>query len=146
MKYFSLNVKCILYRETLQSYAVRKVSAGENFSVFLTIDGDVFSCGAGNFGQLGNGSRSATSLHRLVAAQVTQVTCGRRHMLAYIPSRRSLCSLVLNSCVQIGRLYAPFKKKCLFYHSLIIYVVGSRSTNNSAVLNFLPGTWVTGLD
>lgn len=96
--------------KTLRSIGVRKVSAGEDFSVFLTIDGGVFSCGAGNFGQLGHGNRNNVSLPRMVVemmgTQVTQVTCGNRHTLTYVKSRGRVYSFGLNSCGQLGRLSA----------------------------------------
>lgn len=33
--------------KTLRSIGVRHISAGDDFSVFLTMDGGVFTCGAG---------------------------------------------------------------------------------------------------
>ncbi|XP_055315048.1 probable E3 ubiquitin-protein ligase HERC4 isoform X2 [Sitodiplosis mosellana] len=109
--------------KTLRSIGVRKVSAGEDFSVFLTLDGGVFSCGAGNFGQLGHGNRNNVSLPRMVVemmgTQVTQVTCGNRHTLTYVPSRGRIYGFGLNSCGQLG----------------------NRSTNNSAVPIVVIGPW-----
>lgn len=88
---------------------MRKVSAGEDFSVFLTLDGGVFSCGAGNFGQLGHGNRNNVSLPRMVVemmgTQVTQVTTGNRHTLTYVPSRGRVYGFGLNSCGQLGSLF-----------------------------------------
>lgn len=109
--------------KTLRSIGVRKVSAGEDFSVFLTLDGGVFSCGAGNFGQLGHGNRNNVSLPRMVVemmgTQVTQVTCGNRHTLTYVPSRGRVYSFGLNSCGQLG----------------------TRSTNNATVPMLVIGPW-----
>lgn len=93
--------------KTLRSIGVRKVFAGEDFSIFLTSDGGVFSCGAGNFGQLGHGNRANVSLPRMVVemmgTEVSQVTCGNRHSLTYVPSRGRVFAFGLNSCGQLGR-------------------------------------------
>ncbi|KAJ8938616.1 hypothetical protein NQ314_011425 [Rhamnusium bicolor] len=39
---------------TLRNIRVRSIACGEEFSTFLTLDGGVFTCGAGMFGQLGH--------------------------------------------------------------------------------------------
>lgn len=92
--------------KTLRSIGVRKVAAGEDFSVFLTLDGGVFSCGAGNYGQLGHGNKNNVSLPRciveMMGTEVTQVTCGNRHTLTYVPSRGRVFGFGLNSCGQLG--------------------------------------------
>lgn len=93
--------------KTLRSIGVRKISAGEDFSIFLTIDGGVFSCGAGNFGQLGHGNKNNVLLPRkvveIMGTEVSQVTCGNRHTLAYLPSHGRVLSFGLNSCGQLGK-------------------------------------------
>lgn len=35
--------------KTLRSIGVRHIAAGDDFSAFLTIDGGVFTCGAGKY-------------------------------------------------------------------------------------------------
>lgn len=96
--------------KTLRSIGVRKVSAGEDFSVFLTIDGGVFSCGAGQYGQLGHGNKNNVSnnvsLPRMVVemmgTQVSQIVTGNRHTLTYVPSRGRVFAFGLNSSGQLG--------------------------------------------
>lgn len=98
--------------KTMRSIGVRKVSAGEDFSVFLTIDGGVFSCGAGTFGQLGHGDKNNVSLPRMVVemmgTQVTQISCGNRHTLTYVPSRNRIYGFGLNSSGQLGSFFNFF--------------------------------------
>lgn len=79
---------------TLRSIGVRYIACGDDFSVFLTQDGGVFTCGAGAFGQLGHGNYSNEILPRMVmelmGSTVSQIGCGRRHTLAVIPARRKI--------------------------------------------------------
>lgn len=108
--------------KTLRSIGVRKISAGEDFSVFLTNDGGVFSCGAGNFGQLGHGNKNNVSLPRMVVemmgTQVTQVSCGNRHTLTYVPSRGRMFGFGLNSSGQLGSLVCKFGLKCFTFKTV----------------------------
>ncbi|XP_043466153.1 probable E3 ubiquitin-protein ligase HERC4 isoform X1 [Leptopilina heterotoma] len=91
---------------TLRNSKVRYVSCGEEFSVFLTMDGGVFTCGAGMYGQLGHGSYSNEILPRQVAelmgSVVTQVTCGRKHTLAFVPRGGRAYAWGLGGAGQLG--------------------------------------------
>ena len=55
--------------ETLARKRVAQVACGGEHSVALTADGEVYSCGAGNKGQLGHGSGENEQLPRLVVNQ-----------------------------------------------------------------------------
>ncbi|XP_051176119.1 probable E3 ubiquitin-protein ligase HERC4 isoform X2 [Leptopilina boulardi] len=91
---------------TLRNSKVRYVSCGEEFSVFLTMDGGVFTCGAGMYGQLGHGSYSNEILPRQVAelmgSVVTQVVCGRKHTLAFVSRGGRAYSWGLGGAGQLG--------------------------------------------
>ncbi|KAJ9585786.1 hypothetical protein L9F63_002423 [Diploptera punctata] len=92
--------------KTLRTIKVKYVSCGEEFSVFLTKDGGVFTCGAGMYGQLGHGSISNELLPRkiveLMGSVVTQISCGRRHTLAFVPSRGRVYAFGLGGAGQLG--------------------------------------------
>lgn len=110
--------------KTLRSIGVRHISAGEDFSVFLTHEGGVLTCGAGSYGQLGHGNRNNDVLPRMVFEMMgttcTQVACGGRHVLTYVPSRGRIYGFGLGSSGQLG----------------------NRSTNNALVPQIVVGPWV----
>lgn len=119
---------------TLRSIGVRYVAAGEDFSVFLTVDGRVFTCGAGKY--TGQNSQNNELLPRMVVELMgtickkynstitfnrniaimefkidfyfsfefagTQISCGSRHTLTYVPSRGIIYAFGLNSSGQLG--------------------------------------------
>lgn len=91
---------------TLRNLKVRSISCGEEFSAFLTLDGGVFTCGAGMYGQLGHGSNSNEILPRqvieLMGSTITQIACGRQHCLALVPSRGRVYSFGIGGAGQLG--------------------------------------------
>ena len=92
--------------KTLRNQCVRFISCGDDYSMFLTKDGGVFSVGLGSFGQLGHGTYNNEILPRkvleLMGSTVTQVACGRRHTLTVIPSRKKIYAFGLGDCGQLG--------------------------------------------
>ncbi|XP_017842940.1 probable E3 ubiquitin-protein ligase HERC4 isoform X1 [Drosophila busckii] len=92
--------------KTLRTLGVRYVACGEEFSVFLTNEGGVFTCGAGAYGQLGHGFSSNEMLPRMVmelmGSTISQVACGNRHTLALVPSRGRVYGFGLGSSGQLG--------------------------------------------
>ncbi|XP_034107035.1 probable E3 ubiquitin-protein ligase HERC4 isoform X1 [Drosophila albomicans] len=92
--------------KTLRTLGVRFVACGDEFSVFLTNEGGVFTCGAGAYGQLGHGYNANEMLPRMVVelmgSTISQVTCGSRHTLALVPSRGRIYGFGLGSSGQLG--------------------------------------------
>ncbi len=81
------------------------IACGEDFTAVLTLDGGVFTFGAGMYGQLGHNSTSHEYLPRkvpdLMGSEVTQIACGRCHVLVYLSSNR-LYSFGLGGNGQLG--------------------------------------------
>lgn len=95
-----------VHLKTIRSIGVRHISAGEDFSAFLTIDGGVFTCGCGTFGQLGHGNANNEILPRkvieLMGTVCSQITCGNRHTLTLVPSRGRVYGFGLGGSGQLG--------------------------------------------
>jgi E3 ubiquitin-protein ligase HERC4 len=90
----------------LNSLRACYVTCGENFSAVLTLDGGVFTFGAGAYGQLGHNGTSHEYLPRkvpdLMGSEISQIACGRCHMLVYVASSNRLYSYGLNGNGQLG--------------------------------------------
>lgn len=110
--------------KTLRSIGVKYITAGEDFSAFLTSDGGVFTCGSGNFGQLGHGVVTKEVLPRMVielmGTTCTQIACGNRHTLTFVPSRGRIYGFGLGGSGQLG----------------------SRTIRNSSLPQVVLGPWV----
>lgn len=50
----------------MRNIKVKYIACGDEFSAFLTMDGGVFTCGAGMYGQLGHGGMSNEILPKQV--------------------------------------------------------------------------------
>lgn len=100
--------------KTLRSLSVRYIACGDDFSVFLTSDGGILTCGCGTFGQLGHGTVNNDFLPRMVAelmgTSCTQISCGRRHTLTFVPSRGRVYGFGLGGCGQLGNRLAESSK------------------------------------
>ncbi|XP_052749366.1 probable E3 ubiquitin-protein ligase HERC4 isoform X2 [Galleria mellonella] len=81
--------------KTLRNVKVCHIACGEDFTVFLTLDGGVFTCGFGEYGQTGHGTTKDELVPRqvmeLMGSTVTQVACGRRHLLCRVGERILAC-------------------------------------------------------
>lgn len=58
-------IKCCK-KWVFDKFQICQVACGEDFTVFLTLDGGVFTCGSGRYGQLGHGDNKDEMLPRKV--------------------------------------------------------------------------------
>lgn len=70
--------------EALKAKTIWRVSCGDKFTVFVTDNGIVMTCGQGELGCLGHGDWSSSSKPKLIEAllsfDVTSVSCGNAHV------------------------------------------------------------------
>jgi len=70
---------------TLNSFTISAIACGREYTVFLTNEGKVYSCGWNNFGQLGrtvdttNPSSVPSIIPTLNSFTITAIACGREH-------------------------------------------------------------------
>lgn len=92
--------------KSLRHLGVRHITCGDDFSVFLTLDGGVFTCGSGTYGQLGHGTSTNDTMPRavleLMGTTCTQIACGGRHTLVFVPSRVRIYGFGLGGSGQLG--------------------------------------------
>lgn len=81
--------------KSLRDVKICHITCGEDFTAFLTLDGGVFTCGNGEYGQTGHGTTRDELFPRkvmeLMGSTVTQVACGRRHLLCRVGERILAC-------------------------------------------------------
>ena len=77
------------YVEWLKEYGgatIKSVSCGNSHTIFLTTDGEVLSCGVGEYGRLGTGGSSnaetPVSVSALLNETIVQVAAGNSHSIA----------------------------------------------------------------
>lgn len=79
--------------QNISSYDLKSIGAGENFSGFLTKDGDVYTFGDNSEGQLGGGTMSSSldePTRVKCEEKITQISLGYQHMLLLTFSGRVL--------------------------------------------------------
>ncbi|XP_035515655.1 probable E3 ubiquitin-protein ligase HERC3 [Morone saxatilis] len=90
----------------LRSQKVVHISCGDEHTAALTKDGGLFTFGDGSWGQLGHGSNNNELLPRrvleLMGTEVSQITCGRHHTLAFVPSTGVVYAFGCNGHGQLG--------------------------------------------
>ncbi|NWI84833.1 HERC4 ligase, partial [Pitta sordida] len=92
--------------KSLRSQKVVYICCGEDHTAALTKEGGVFTFGAGGYGQLGHNSTSheinPRKVFELMGSVVTQITCGRQHTTAFVPSSGRIYSFGLGGNGQLG--------------------------------------------
>ncbi|NXM72242.1 HERC5 ligase, partial [Serilophus lunatus] len=81
---------CPSYVRALEHWKTVFISCGAEHTAVLSKEGLVCTFGAGGAGQLGHNSTQNELIPRVVAelwgARVSQIACGRKHTLVYVPS------------------------------------------------------------
>uniref|UniRef100_A0A674ASE5 HECT and RLD domain containing E3 ubiquitin protein ligase 4 n=1 Tax=Salmo trutta TaxID=8032 RepID=A0A674ASE5_SALTR len=92
--------------KSLRSQRVIYICCGEDHTATLTKEGGVFTFGAGGYGQLGHNTTNheinPRKVFELMGNVVTQISCGRQHTLAFIPSSGKMDSFGLGGNGQLG--------------------------------------------
>ena len=82
------------------------IACGEEHTMALTSAGGVFTFGAGSSGQLGHNSfndeYNPKMVTELMGTVITQIACGRKHSLAYVPRTGRLYAFGLGASGQLG--------------------------------------------
>lgn len=140
----SQNRSCPTHLRTLRNLGVRHISCGDDFSVFLTADGGVFTCGSGTYGQLGHGTTNNDYLPRMIVELMgmtcTQIACGGRHTLTFVPSRGRVYAFGLGGSGQLGNrttTNATAPQVVIGpWVSLVIYKWVNRSVKSKSMMGF----------
>nr|XP_046214995.1 probable E3 ubiquitin-protein ligase HERC4 isoform X1 [Oncorhynchus gorbuscha] len=92
--------------KSLRTQRVSYICCGEDHTAALTKEGGVFTFGAGGYGQLGHNTTNheinPRKVFELMGNVVTQISCGRQHTLAFIPSSGKMDSFGLGGNGQLG--------------------------------------------
>lgn len=92
--------------KSLRGQKVKYISCGDDHTAVLTQEGGVFTFGAGGYGQLGHNSTDNEILPKkvveLMGSKVTQIACGRRHTLSYVPNSGRVYAFGLGGSGQLG--------------------------------------------
>ncbi|KAI7754035.1 hypothetical protein M8C21_029147 [Ambrosia artemisiifolia] len=140
--------------EALKEFPCKQVATGVNFTVFLTIGGQVYTCGTGGYGQLGHGDTLDRPTPKLVETLVTvgpvvQIAAGPNYALV-VTSDGTVYSFGsgTNFCLGHGEQHNELNPRPLqWFRSKGIHVVRVSSGEEHAVAldsNGLVYTWGKG--
>ncbi|XP_078269385.1 putative E3 ubiquitin-protein ligase HERC4 isoform X2 [Rhinoraja longicauda] len=92
--------------KSLRTQKIVYICCGEDHTATLTKEGGVFTFGAGGYGQLGHNSTNheinPRKVFELMGYVITQISCGRQHTLAFVPSSGKIYSFGLGGNGQLG--------------------------------------------
>lgn len=100
----SLNQPYLL--DTAFNEKIKDISCGDNFSGAITENGDVYTWGFGNEGQLGHGDKSDQLLPRKIQInqKITKISCGGSHA-AMLTAQGKLFMMGRGREGQLGRFF-----------------------------------------
>ncbi|GAB1606906.1 hypothetical protein Ahia01_000973300, partial [Argonauta hians] len=103
-----------LIQGPLTGKVVKCVSAGHRHSAFVTEDGELYTCGDGDYGRLGHGDSNSKNVPTCIkdVSGVGQVACGSSHTIAVSQDGRTVWSFGGGDNGKLGhgdtnRLYKP---------------------------------------
>lgn len=103
-----------LVQGPLNGKVVKSVSAGHRHSAYVTEDGELYTCGDGDYGRLGHGDSNSKNLPTCVkdVSGVGQVACGSSHTIAVSQDGKTVWSFGGGDNGKLGhgdtnRLYKP---------------------------------------
>jgi alpha-tubulin suppressor-like RCC1 family protein len=117
---------------SLNGVNVIDIACGESHTCALTSDGDVYTWGSGQIGQLGHGDFHRQSLPIKVAninEKIVQVACGKKHTVA-LTSDGKVYSWGSNESGQLGRTITVQNLKLNVKRSMINTSGGQGLSNN----------------
>uniref|UniRef100_A0AAY5EMD4 HECT domain-containing protein n=1 Tax=Electrophorus electricus TaxID=8005 RepID=A0AAY5EMD4_ELEEL len=127
----------------LRSQKVVYISCGDEHTAALTKDGGLFTFGNGSRGQLGHDSTKNEPLPRrvleLMGTEVSQITCGSHHTLAFVPSTGLVYAFGCNDHGQLGLGSRGNAKIPLPVRNIHPPYLGSTQTGYSARQELLDG-------
>uniref|UniRef100_A0A0L8HTX3 HECT-type E3 ubiquitin transferase n=1 Tax=Octopus bimaculoides TaxID=37653 RepID=A0A0L8HTX3_OCTBM len=103
-----------LIQGPLSGKVVKCVSAGHRHSAFVTEDGELYTCGDGDYGRLGHGDSNSKNVPTCIkdVSGVGQVACGSSHTIAVSQDGKTVWSFGGGDNGKLGhgdtnRLYKP---------------------------------------
>jgi len=92
--------------EALTNVRIAKIMAGPTFSIFITIAGEIYGCGANGFGQIGLEAKVNSDIevpsHVSDISEISGVSCGENHVIGVSSKQLKLWSWGKHNEGQLG--------------------------------------------